>query len=182
MTVLVIGAAGNVGRLVVERLLAAGASVRALTRDPRKAFPPGVEVVTGDLADPSTLGGAFAGVSRMYLFPVPATARVVAGLARQAGVRRAVVLSSGAVTGGHDTDFHLPVERASRSRGWSGPTYGRVSSPSTSCGSGVRRSAPSGSSATPSPRARGSRRTSATSPRSPSPRCSRTATPARRTT
>jgi uncharacterized protein YbjT (DUF2867 family) len=112
MTVLVTGAAGNVGRLVVERLLAAGASVRALTRDPRKAFPPGVEMVTGDLADPSTLGGAFAGVSRMYLFPVPATARVVAGLARQAGVRRAVVLSSGAVTGGHDTAFHLPVERA----------------------------------------------------------------------
>jgi uncharacterized protein YbjT (DUF2867 family) len=112
MTVLVTGAAGNVGRLVVEGLLAAGASVRALTRDPRRAFPPGVDVVVGDLADPSTLGGAFGGVSRMYLFPVPATARVVAGLARQADVRRAVVLSSGAVTGGHDTTFHLPVERA----------------------------------------------------------------------
>jgi uncharacterized protein YbjT (DUF2867 family) len=112
MTVLVTGAAGNVGRLVVEGLLAAGASVRALTRDPRKVFPPGVDVVTGDLADPSTLDGAFAGVERLYLFPVPATARAVAGLARRAGVRRAVVLSSGAVTGGHDTDFHLPVERA----------------------------------------------------------------------
>jgi uncharacterized protein YbjT (DUF2867 family) len=32
--------------------------------------------------------------------------------ARRAGVRRVVVLSSGAVTGGVDTDFHLPVERA----------------------------------------------------------------------
>jgi uncharacterized protein YbjT (DUF2867 family) len=112
MTVLITGADGNVGRIVVERLLAAGEPVRALTRDPRKAFPPGVEVVAGDLADPPTLRGAFDGVERLYLFPVPATARAVAGLARRSGVRRVVVLSSGAVTGGHDTDFHLPVERA----------------------------------------------------------------------
>lgn len=112
MTILITGAAGNVGRIVVERLVSAGAGVRALTRDPRKAFPPGVEVVAGDLADPSTLADAFDGVERLYLFPVPATARAVAGLARRAGVRRVVVLSSGAVTGGYDTDFHLPVERA----------------------------------------------------------------------
>jgi uncharacterized protein YbjT (DUF2867 family) len=121
MTILVTGAAGNIGRIVVERLVAAGASVRALTRDPRKAFPPGVDVVAGDLADPPTLQGAFDGVERLYLFPVPATARAVAGLARRAGVRRAVVLSSGAVTGGYDTDFHLPVERAPAALSRSGP-------------------------------------------------------------
>jgi uncharacterized protein YbjT (DUF2867 family) len=43
---------------------------------------------------------------------VPRAAREVAALARQAGVRRTVVLSSAAVTGGADTSFHLPVERA----------------------------------------------------------------------
>jgi len=112
MTVLVTGAAGNVGRIVVERLLAAGAPVRVLTRDPRRVFPYGVEVIVGDLAEPATLEHAFDGVERLYLFPVPATARAVAGLARRARVRRVVVLSSGAVTGGVDTDFHLPVERA----------------------------------------------------------------------
>jgi uncharacterized protein YbjT (DUF2867 family) len=112
MTTLVTGAAGNVGRIVVERLLAAGESVRALTRDPRTTFPPGVAVVTGDLAEPATLEHAFDGADRLYLFPVPATARAVVERARRAGVRRVVVLSSGAVTGGYDTDFHLPVERA----------------------------------------------------------------------
>jgi uncharacterized protein YbjT (DUF2867 family) len=36
----------------------------------------------------------------------------VVGLAKEAGVRRIVVLSSAAVTGGADTGFHLPVEQA----------------------------------------------------------------------
>lgn len=113
MTILVTGATGNVGRIVVEQLVAAGQQVRALTRDPgRASLPDGVRVVRGDLAEPDTLPDALAGVERMYLFPVPATAKEVVGLAKRAGVQRIVVLSSGAVTGGHDTDFHLPVERA----------------------------------------------------------------------
>ncbi|WP_329100597.1 NAD(P)H-binding protein [Micromonospora sp. NBC_01699] len=113
MTILVTGATGHVGRLVVERLVEAGARVRAMTRAPRSArFPAGVEVVHGDLAEPPTLAGALAGVDRMYLFPVAQTAREVVDQAKRAGVRRFVVLSSGAVTGGFDTDFHLPVERA----------------------------------------------------------------------
>ncbi|MFC3996090.1 NAD(P)H-binding protein [Nocardiopsis sediminis] len=113
MTTLVTGATGNIGRLVVERLTAAGEEVRALTRAPvNAAFSAGVRVVAGDLAAPATLGPALAGVDRMFLFPVAATAAEVAGLAAAAGVRRVVVLSSGAVTGGLDTDFHLPVEQA----------------------------------------------------------------------
>jgi uncharacterized protein YbjT (DUF2867 family) len=112
MTILVTGAAGNVGRLVVEGLLAAGENVRVLTRNPRTVFPPGVEVAVGDLEAPASLEHAFGGAERMYLFPVPATAREVVARARRAGVRRAVVLSSGAVTAGVDTGFHLPVERA----------------------------------------------------------------------
>ncbi|MEU8177067.1 NAD(P)H-binding protein [Microbispora hainanensis] len=113
MTVLVTGATGNVGRIVVEGLIRAGERVRALTRRPGEAtLPPEAEVVFGDLADPATLAGPLSGVERVYLFPHPATAHAVVEQAKRAGVRRVVVLSSGAVTFGLDTDFHLPVERA----------------------------------------------------------------------
>ncbi|MEV6692245.1 NAD(P)H-binding protein [Micromonospora sp. NPDC051196] len=118
MTILVTGATGNVGRLVVEGLVAAGAGVRALTRDPGTArLPGGVDVVAGDLADPSTLASAFDGIQRLYLYPVPATAREVVGRAVGAGVQHIVVLSSGAVTAGFDTDYHLPVEQAVEASG-----------------------------------------------------------------
>jgi uncharacterized protein YbjT (DUF2867 family) len=111
--VLVTGATGNVGRLVVRRLVDAGVAVRALTRDPgRAALPDGVDVVRGDLAEPRSLADALRGVDRLHLFPVPETADEVVARAVDAGVGRIVVLSSGAVTGGYDTDFHLPVERA----------------------------------------------------------------------
>ncbi|MFD9946323.1 SDR family oxidoreductase [Nonomuraea sp. NPDC059023] len=113
MRVLVTGATGNVGRLVTKGLVDAGVEVRALTRDPARAhLPDGTEVVAGDLTRPRTVQPAMAGVDRMYLFPEPTTAREVVALAARAGVRRVVVLSSGAVTGGYDTTFHLPVERA----------------------------------------------------------------------
>ncbi|WP_432933121.1 NAD(P)H-binding protein [Microbispora sp. CA-135349] len=118
MTILVTGATGNVGRLVVDRLVEAGVTVRALTRDPdAAALPVGVEVAAGDLSRPQSLTEALDGVRRMYLFPVARTAREVVGLAERAGVRRIVVLSSGAVTTGHDTGFHLPVERAVEASG-----------------------------------------------------------------
>lgn len=113
MRVLVTGATGNVGRLVTRGLVEAGVAVRALTRDPARAvLPDGVEVVAGDLTKPDTLRPALAGVDRLYLFPEASTAREVVALAKEAGVRRVVVLSSGAVTGGYDTTFHLPVEQA----------------------------------------------------------------------
>ncbi|MEU0384257.1 NAD(P)H-binding protein [Streptomyces chartreusis] len=113
MAILVTGATGHVGRNVVRRLVEAGAEVRALTRSPRPTgLPEVVRAVTGDLTQPESLADALQGVDRMYLFPVAETARDVVALARQAGVRRIVVLSSGAVTAGFDKDFHLPVERA----------------------------------------------------------------------
>jgi uncharacterized protein YbjT (DUF2867 family) len=113
MTVLVTGATGNVGRLVVDQLVAARERVRVLTRNPAGAsFPAGVEVVAGDLTQPATLAPALVGVERMFLFPLPWTAPEVTALARAAGVARIVVLSSGAVTAGLDTAFHLPVEQA----------------------------------------------------------------------
>ncbi|MGV9315501.1 NAD(P)H-binding protein [Streptomyces sp. NPDC003691] len=119
MTILVTGATGNVGRLVVNELAGRGLPLRALTRDPAKAaaFPAGAEPAVGDLARPESLAAALAGVDRLVLFPYPDTAEETVALAKAAGVRRIVVLSSAAVTGGYDTTFHLPVERAVEASG-----------------------------------------------------------------
>ncbi|WP_439678601.1 SDR family oxidoreductase [Embleya sp. MST-111070] len=111
MRVLVTGATGTVGRLVTAGLRDARVQVRVMTRDPRKA-PAGVDVAKGDLTRPEELGPVLAGVDRMFLFPEPSTAEKVVEAARRAGVRRIVVLSSGAVTGGFDTTFHPVVEQA----------------------------------------------------------------------
>jgi NAD(P)-dependent dehydrogenase (short-subunit alcohol dehydrogenase family) len=60
LTVLVVGATGSIGRLVVEEALRKGYAVRALARDDRKArrLLPGAEVVVGDLTRPETLAAA----------------------------------------------------------------------------------------------------------------------------
>jgi uncharacterized protein YbjT (DUF2867 family) len=113
MTILVTGATGTVGRQVVGRLVQAGQQVRAVTRNPKAAgLPAGVQLVEGDLLHPDTVAPAFQGVDKLYLFPVAATAQETVDLAVRAGVRRIVVLSSGAVEAGMDAEFHLPVERA----------------------------------------------------------------------
>lgn len=100
MTILVSGATGNVGRPLVEELLAGGHRVRALTRDPAKAsLPAGAEAVAGNLADTKSLAGAFAGVSAAHLIgfggddyaPLTNGAEIV-DLATKAGVRRVTIL------------------------------------------------------------------------------------------
>jgi uncharacterized protein YbjT (DUF2867 family) len=68
--ILVTGATGNTGSLIVTLLLDKGADVRALVRDEDKAKglrDAGAEIVVGDLDDPSTLGAAFDGVDKVYL-------------------------------------------------------------------------------------------------------------------
>ena len=94
--VLVTGATGRVGRLVVDQLLAAGVSVRALTRRPADAgLPPAVEVVSGDLTVPESLDAPLQGVSAVFLVWTvpPTTAQAVAArLANHA--ERVVLLSS----------------------------------------------------------------------------------------
>jgi uncharacterized protein YbjT (DUF2867 family) len=118
MTTLVTGASGTVGRSLVAQLVEAGEPVRAMTRDPGTAvFPPGAQVVRGDLSDPATLAPALEGADRLHLFPFPDTAPAVIALAREAGVRRVTVLSSGSVTAGYDTDYQLPVEQAVEASG-----------------------------------------------------------------
>ncbi|WP_216204492.1 NAD(P)H-binding protein [Amycolatopsis aidingensis] len=95
MTILVTGATGNIGRMVVDRLAGAGEPVRALTRNPAKAaLPEWVEVHTGFLGQPQTLPAALEGVDTVYLAPHFPTVQRFAELARAAGVRRVVTLSS----------------------------------------------------------------------------------------
>jgi uncharacterized protein YbjT (DUF2867 family) len=66
--ILVTGARGNVGRHVVSGLLAEGARVRALTRDPPSGrWPAGIEVVRGDLSDATTLAAALDDVDAVFL-------------------------------------------------------------------------------------------------------------------
>lgn len=118
MSILVTGATGYVGRHVVTQLAAAGEQVRAMTRNPANAdFPAGVQVVHGDLLKVDMVAAALSGVDRLYLFPEPRTADEVVAAAKHAGVRRIVTLSSGAVTGGLDTDFQYPVEQAAERSG-----------------------------------------------------------------
>jgi uncharacterized protein YbjT (DUF2867 family) len=64
LTVLVIGATGSIGRLVVEEAIRKGHIVRALVRTPDKAreLPSEAQVVVGDVTQPSTLPGAVDGI------------------------------------------------------------------------------------------------------------------------
>jgi uncharacterized protein YbjT (DUF2867 family) len=93
--ILVTGATGNVGRMVVDELLALGADdVRALTNNPAKAaLPAGVEVVRGFVGKVETLPAALDGVDVMYLAPHLETVFEAARLAADAGVGRIVDLA-----------------------------------------------------------------------------------------
>lgn len=68
--ILVTGATGTTGSVVLKELLDRGAPVRALTHSPGKVDELralGAEVAVGDLDDPGTLDDAMRGVERMYL-------------------------------------------------------------------------------------------------------------------
>ena len=99
-TILVTGATGNVGRPLVGGLLADGARVRALTRDPvGVAFPPGVAVVGGDYAAPGTLAEAVRGADAVFvnIGALREHAGELISAARGTGVSKIVMLSSIAV-------------------------------------------------------------------------------------
>ena len=101
--ILVTGATGTVGSQLVSQLHQAGHHVRALTRNPAKAnFPPGVEVVAGNLAEPQTLVAAMEGITALHLinfdgatFGNLQTGQEIVDLARKAGVQRVTVLMGG---------------------------------------------------------------------------------------
>ena len=68
--ILVTGATGNTGSLLVPALREAGVDVRVFVRNESKAQPfkdKGVEVVLGDLDKPETIAPAVEGVDKIYL-------------------------------------------------------------------------------------------------------------------
>ena len=100
MAILVTGATGNVGGALVSALHDDGVDMRALARDPSKAsFPDGVGTITGDLTRPADWAGALDGVDGVFLLSGYEGMTDLLSLAREAGVRRAVLLSGSTVEG-----------------------------------------------------------------------------------
>ncbi|MCX5200548.1 NAD(P)H-binding protein [Streptomyces sp. NBC_00237] len=140
MTILVTGATGNLGRLVVEHLHSTGHPVRALTRDASAAgagaarLPDGVEIVEGDLTKPDTLAAALDGVSALHLLGATGhdhtpltTGPEILALATEAGVQRLTVLAVGDDESGLTTavrtsplewTFVWPIDLMSNTLGW----------------------------------------------------------------
>ncbi len=105
MTILVTGATGNIGRLVVDKLLASGRQVRALTRSPDKArLPTKVEVVQGELTVPQSWPAALVSIESVYLFPVLDGIHQFLDMAKRAGARRVVLLSGASAAGETERD------------------------------------------------------------------------------
>ena len=94
--ILITGATGRVGREVVSQLLAEGARVRALTRNPdAAALPADVEVVRGDLTIPETLTAALDDISKIFLVWTSAAGAFPDALKQMArSAERVVFLSS----------------------------------------------------------------------------------------
>src|SRR4051794_33613189 len=94
--ILITGATGRAGRQLVSQLLAAGASIRALARNPESAgLPPGVEVLGGDLTLPSTLDECLDGIDSVFLVWSASAESVQPAIERIAKhARRIVFLSS----------------------------------------------------------------------------------------
>ncbi|MEV7195391.1 SDR family oxidoreductase [Streptomyces sp. NPDC093510] len=119
MSIVVTGATGHLGRLVIEGLLAAqvpAGDIAAVVRDKDKAAglaERGVELRVADYSAPETLRGAFAAGDRVLLISgsevgqrVPQH-RAVVDAAREAGV---ALLAYTGILGGPDADFELAAE------------------------------------------------------------------------
>ena len=99
MSILVTGGTGTVGSAVVKELVAKGAGVQVLTRDPAKLKDvKGITPVEGNLLEPATVRRVFNGIESVFLLnPVSQTEASEALMAvtamRDAGVRRVVYVS-----------------------------------------------------------------------------------------
>ncbi len=118
MTILVTGARGKVGRAIVDRLHATGATVRAGSAKPAElAVPAGTETAELVLDRPDTFDAALRGVRQVFLYPQPAGIQRLIEAAGAAGVEHVVLLSSSSVLGPdaeHDpiAEHSLRVEHA----------------------------------------------------------------------
>ncbi|AZM54839.1 NAD(P)-dependent oxidoreductase [Streptomyces sp. WAC 01529] len=125
MSIVVTGATGHLGRLVIEGLLTAGVpagEVAAVVRDKDKAADlaeRGVELRTADYSAPETLRGAFAAGDRVLLISGSEVGRrveqhrAVIDAAREAGV---ALLAYTSILGGPDADFDLAAEHKATER------------------------------------------------------------------
>lgn len=129
-TLFVSGAAGKLGRLVVEQLLARGypGKIIAGTRDPAKlAGLAGVEVRKADFTDVAGLTAALAGVDRLLLISTDALGEprraqhfAAVAAAQAAGVKRIVYTSMPHPEPGSVipmADDHYPTEQAIKASG-----------------------------------------------------------------
>ena len=101
MVYLITAATGNVGSLVVERLIARGDRPRIFVRDADKArarYGDRVDIFTGDLGDAKTLRPALEGADALFLVnsgpELAALDELAAKTANAAGVKHVVKLSS----------------------------------------------------------------------------------------
>jgi uncharacterized protein YbjT (DUF2867 family) len=98
--ILITGATGQVGGQALKELVASGATVRALVRDPARAAElAGAELVPGSFEDDASLARALAGADAMLLAgrdspDAVAQHRRVLAQARRAGVQHVVKLSA----------------------------------------------------------------------------------------
>jgi uncharacterized protein YbjT (DUF2867 family) len=93
MNILVTGGTGTVGSQVVRELLARGAQVQVLTRDPAKAdkLPAGVKAVTGDLSKVETVTRVFKGVDGVFLINTVSPLEIYEGMLSVCGLRNEAV-------------------------------------------------------------------------------------------
>lgn len=128
MTIVVTGATGQLGRLVVKHLLerVPASEVVASVRAPEKAADLGVEVRHGDFDLPETLPAAFAGADKLLIISADGdnvtrvrqhTAAVDA--AKAAGVKHIIYtsLTAAATSGLTLADTHRPTEEAIKATG-----------------------------------------------------------------
>jgi uncharacterized protein YbjT (DUF2867 family) len=116
--IVVTGATGNVGRPLVQAMAEAGQRVTAVSRGIIPVdLPRGARHVRADLAAPQTLRPAFDGAGALFLHDGGAGGqgldpRAILDVARGAGVRRVVLLSSQAVATRPESPSHGGVMRA----------------------------------------------------------------------
>ena len=93
--ILIIGATGNIGGLVLSQLQVTGAQVRALVRNPDAArFPPQVEIVRGDLTLPESLDACMEGIETVFLVWVAPPGAVAPAMERMVKHARRIVFLS----------------------------------------------------------------------------------------
>jgi uncharacterized protein YbjT (DUF2867 family) len=109
MNYLITGATGNVGSLVVNRLLDRGERPRVLARDAQKArsrFGDRVDIFAGDFLDATSMAAALSGVDAFLLVSsvgsnLAACDGVAAKAAKAAGVKHLVKISSMSIPQGN---------------------------------------------------------------------------------